>query len=58
MNPGLRGLWPALLTPLDDAGHIDHPRLAAHARDMLAGGSDGVALFGTTGEGPDRKSVV
>jgi 4-hydroxy-tetrahydrodipicolinate synthase len=52
MNPGFRGLWPALLTPLLACGAIDMPRAVAHARHILDCGADGVTLFGTTGEGP------
>jgi 4-hydroxy-tetrahydrodipicolinate synthase len=47
----VRGLWCAMLTPLDRNGGVDHPRLANHARRLLARGVDGVAPFGTTGEG-------
>jgi 4-hydroxy-tetrahydrodipicolinate synthase len=46
------GIWPALLTPLDAELNIDHARMAAHARDLLARGCGGVTIFGTTGEGP------
>ena len=54
INPhnGFAGIWPALLTPLDAQLNIDHARLAAHARDLLARGCGGVTIFGTTGEGP------
>ncbi len=48
---GVRGLWCALLTPLDAAGGVDGARLARHAQSLLARGVDGVAPFGTTGEG-------
>jgi 4-hydroxy-tetrahydrodipicolinate synthase len=53
-NPALRvrGLWCATLTPLDAAGAIDARRFANHVQDLLAAGVDGVAPFGTTGEGP------
>ena len=47
----LRGLWCAMLTPLDSSGGIDHGLLVAHAKSLLAQGVDGVAPFGTTGEG-------
>ncbi len=47
----VRGLWCAMLTPLDRSGRIDHDLFAAHARSLLAHGVDGVAPFGTTGEG-------
>jgi len=48
---GLRGVWCAMLTPLGPDGAVDHRRLVAHARRLLSSGVDGVALFGTTGEG-------
>ncbi|MFO1314867.1 MAG: dihydrodipicolinate synthase family protein [Burkholderiales bacterium] len=47
----VRGLWCALLTPIARDGSVDHARLVAHARALLAQGVDGVAPFGTTGEG-------
>jgi 4-hydroxy-tetrahydrodipicolinate synthase len=46
------GLWVATLTPLDRDGNCDAVRLAAHCRYLFDAGCDGVALFGTTGEGP------
>ncbi len=48
----LRGIWPALLTPLTEDLGIDHARFAAHSRALLAAGCGGVTPFGTTGEGP------
>jgi len=53
IDPGrVRGLWCATLTPLDREGRVDATRLAAHVRLLLSQGVDGVAPFGTTGEGP------
>jgi 4-hydroxy-tetrahydrodipicolinate synthase len=52
LQPKIRGLWPALLTPVGANGTLDSARLAAHARRMIDAGSDGITLFGTTGEGP------
>ena len=52
MNPYIHGLWPALLLPMNAQGALDTPRAIAHAQRMLENGSDGVTLFGTTGEGP------
>jgi 4-hydroxy-tetrahydrodipicolinate synthase len=52
LNPDIHGLWPAVLTPLHPNGELDTPRAIAHAQRMLAAGSDGITLFGTTGEGP------
>lgn len=48
----LRGIWPALLTPLRADRGIDDECLAAHARGLIAAGCAGVTPFGTTGEGP------
>lgn len=47
----INGVWCATLTPLDGRGAIDHDRFAAHARRLFDAGIDGVAPFGTTGEG-------
>jgi len=47
----VHGLWCAMLTPLDSSGRVDHGLLVAHARSLLGKGVDGVAPFGTTGEG-------
>ena len=46
------GIWPALLTPLDERLNIDIPAFAAHSRASLDAGCTGVTPFGTTGEGP------
>lgn len=50
-NASIRGVWCATLTPFDANGKPDHARLAAHANRLFANGIDGIALFGTTGEG-------
>jgi 4-hydroxy-tetrahydrodipicolinate synthase len=47
----VEGVWCAMLTPLDAEGGVDHRRFAQHAHGLLAQGVDGVAAFGTTGEG-------
>ena len=47
----LRGLLVAALTPLAADGRIDAGLLARHAKSLMDQGCDGVALFGTTGEG-------
>lgn len=47
----LQGVWCATLTPIDAHGTVDHARLADHVRRLLAAGVDGIAPFGTTGEG-------
>ncbi len=46
------GLWVATLTPMKDDLSCDTARLAAHCRFLFDHGCDGVAIFGTTGEGP------
>lgn len=48
----IRGLWCATLTPLGHDGAVDHARMAAHVRSLFKQGVEGVAPFGTTGEGP------
>lgn len=50
-STAIRGLWCATLTPLTDDGGVDHARFAAHVHALFAQGVDGVAPFGTTGEG-------
>jgi 4-hydroxy-tetrahydrodipicolinate synthase len=47
----VRGLWCAMLTPVDRDGSVDHARFARHARWLLAREVDGIVPFGTTGEG-------
>jgi 4-hydroxy-tetrahydrodipicolinate synthase len=52
MKPNtLQGLWCATLSPLDKRGAFDATRLANHAQRLFAAGVDGIAPFGTTGEG-------
>jgi 4-hydroxy-tetrahydrodipicolinate synthase len=56
------GLSCALSTPFAGDGSIDLRRLTNHARWALAGGCDGVTVFGTTGEGasvalPERRQT-
>lgn len=51
VNESVRGVWCALLTPLDRSGSVASARMVAHARRLLDEGVDGVAPFGTTGEG-------
>jgi 4-hydroxy-tetrahydrodipicolinate synthase len=50
-NEPLQGLWCATLSPLDNRGAFDAARLATHAQRLFAAGVDGIAPFGTTGEG-------
>ncbi len=42
----------AMVTPFDGAGAVDHVRLAELAEFLLAHGSDGLVVAGTTGESP------
>lgn len=63
MKHQFQGLWPAVLTPVGADGQVDTPRAIAHTRRMLDAGCDGIALFGTTGEGPvfssaERKALL
>jgi 4-hydroxy-tetrahydrodipicolinate synthase len=51
-HAGLRGIWPALLTPLTMDLRVDVGRFVMHARGLLDNGCAGVTPFGTTGEGP------
>jgi 4-hydroxy-tetrahydrodipicolinate synthase len=51
MADRIRGVWCATLTPLDASGAPDARMLAAHVQRLFAAGVDGIALFGTTGEG-------
>ncbi len=44
------GVFVATLTPLNADLSVDHAALYDHCRWLLAGGADGVALLGTTGE--------
>jgi len=45
-----RGVFPAMTTPFDDDGRIDHDQLAADARRLEAAGVDGLVPVGSTGE--------
>jgi 4-hydroxy-tetrahydrodipicolinate synthase len=50
MGFAISGVWSAAATPLDAGLNPDLPRLVVHAQGLLAGGCDGIALLGTTGE--------
>jgi 4-hydroxy-tetrahydrodipicolinate synthase len=41
-----------MVTPFDPDGAVDHAKLAALAEHLLANGSDGLVVAGTTGESP------
>ncbi|MEM9196875.1 MAG: dihydrodipicolinate synthase family protein, partial [Pseudomonadota bacterium] len=47
----IRGIYAAAITPLTPDGQPDAAKLASYCRWLLAAGLDGVAPFGTTGEG-------
>jgi 4-hydroxy-tetrahydrodipicolinate synthase len=51
MPERIRGVWCATLTPIDTGGAPAAAVLAAHVQRLFAAGVDGIALFGTTGEG-------
>jgi 4-hydroxy-tetrahydrodipicolinate synthase len=62
-HQAFKGIWPALLTPLNPDLSINHASLAAHCKSLLARGCGGVTPFGTTGEGPsfsmaERKETI
>ena len=44
------GVFPAMITPFDANGGIDHDQLAAEARRLAAAGVDGLVPVGSTGE--------
>ncbi|MDX1998677.1 MAG: dihydrodipicolinate synthase family protein [Thermoanaerobaculia bacterium] len=46
-----QGLFPAITTPFDATGAIDHDFLAEHARWLVARGADGIVPLGSLGEG-------
>ena len=45
------GISTALLTPFHRDGRLNLPLLCQHANHVLQSGTNGVTLFGTTGEG-------
>ena len=45
-------LWTAMVTPYDGLGNVDYTVAASLARRLVANGSDGVVVAGTTGESP------
>ncbi len=52
MSESLGTILTAMVTPFDAAGAVDHAGLAALADHLLANGSDGLVVAGTTGESP------
>lgn len=49
-NP-FEGVLPALTTPFDETGRVDHPALARHAERLVHSGARGVIALGSLGEG-------
>lgn len=47
---GLRGVWSAVLTPVQRDLHPDADAAIAYYRDLLNAGCDGINLLGTTGQ--------
>jgi len=56
------GVFPAITTPFNEDGSIDHTFLAAHASWMIDAGCRGVVALGSLGEGgclePDERNAV
>jgi N-acetylneuraminate lyase len=51
MTPSFHGVWPALVTPADDAGEVNFEALVALVEHTLNKQVDGLYLCGSTGEG-------
>ncbi len=51
------GIFPAVVTPLDERGEIHAENLQLHLRILADEGCQGVLLLGTTGEGPSLSVV-
>ncbi len=49
--PKFTGIWPALVTPLDDRGRVNAPVVQRLVDDLLAAGVAGFYICGSTGEG-------
>ena len=49
---GLGGIITAMVTPFDARGRVSEDGTVALVRHLLANGSDGLVVAGTTGEGP------
>lgn len=59
----IHGVFSASFTAFDADGAVDPARTAAHARNLIQAGCDGIALLGTTGEAnslslAERKAVL
>ncbi|WP_439483556.1 dihydrodipicolinate synthase family protein [Cyclobacterium plantarum] len=63
MNDKLKGVWPAMLTPLNEDGRPDMVQLEKWLDVLISQGMDGLYLLGSTGQGfllseADRKRVT
>ena len=62
MTDSLGTILTAMVTPFDAELAVDHDRLAALAEHLIAHGSDGLVVAGTTGESPtltdDEKTAM
>jgi 4-hydroxy-tetrahydrodipicolinate synthase len=47
---GPRGIWAAVVTPIDNSLRPNHAKAIPYYRALLESGCDGINLFGTTGE--------
>src|SRR5215211_5200161 len=50
--PSIGRLLTAMVTPFDEAGRVDYPRARLLAESLVASGSEGLVVCGTTGESP------
>ena len=50
--PDFGRLLTAMVTPFTESGAVDYARAAELAKNVVASGSDGLVITGTTGEGP------
>jgi 4-hydroxy-tetrahydrodipicolinate synthase len=62
-NAALTGLWPPASIPFSADDSVDHGRLVAHGRALIAEGASGLAILGTTSEANslslnERRQVV
>jgi len=63
MKQELTGLWPPVSTPFSADGSVDLKRLVSHGKALIADGSTGLAVLGTTSEAnsltlDERRSVI
>jgi 4-hydroxy-tetrahydrodipicolinate synthase len=54
--PEIGRLLTAMATPLDEAGRVDYPRARQLAQALVASGTEGLVVCGTTGESPTLSS--